>query len=885
MNMKKVLNAPSSVDIVTIEEHVKSSELIKTADSSRIFDYELNDKATTSKLLKAAKRTPIEVEENSCSSNLVFSAGAWYHAVLSSVKYWNDVKGEKTCKIGDYAVKVSGVKLGKENNGKHVNTQIVFFADRDKVVCHLYNTTQRILINGHGYKKFIDLFLKPFLVAKINECLDDIENFNDEVVAKLGPKTVKRSNIKFKKGPAFPCHSCEYAAKSVLGLKKHKKNEHILSFNSSNKMLEPRQSTRNNSVIENLMIEDITVTDMSNDSVDILQENVLKYTCKECNFATTSKSHIDGHVKSKHLADKNEEVRFVCIICKHEFSEVDDYNSHVKAHERITMTRMMHDKDEEIAELENIVFCYILEDQIKDMEDEKLKSKIKSGCNLSCNQCEFETDNDVSLKGHMQITHKSAKVKLAKNILKIKCNQCSYECKLNIQMKKHVEIKHVEKLIPDYKCNLCDFGANFITEIWNHKLDNHAGETFNVNKFDESAKYNLIFNLVAEQNVDLMEEVTNLKNGIKEVLEQLINEFEDNMKSLKNEVRIQNAETTKVILDLKNTIIKTENKSPSVSENCPPSSSSTSKASAKPSPSASSVPPPKASWVKNCKPKKITKTEYQRRPRVLMIGDSIAHNTNFRKLEAVTNVTIKTSKAYSSAWDKDAKFKHLNVTDVVKTELEKAPFDHLLLAAPTVDITNLDASKSKPTDTTDIFKQNVGTSCQNMIKAAEDALANHPGLKKVTIMNHAPRFDTKDVDPVCLKSNLASFANSYLLELWLDSPQKNKIFIGSHNLECSVSTRNMRYRDERTGRYDGVHMYGYAGKTAYTESVLNILLSTLQPQAPAPAQQCGDPAFDDYHTRCPQAKYMRGQKKMYSAAVAGNGPIKTQNRFSPLGNY
>ena len=90
-----------------------------------------------------------------------------------------------------------------------------------------------------------------------------------------------------------------------------------------------------------------------------------------------------------------------------------------------------------------------------------------------------------------------------------------------------------------------------------------------------------------------------------------------------------------------------------------------------------------------------------------MIGDSIAHHTNFNFVERVTHSTIKTAKAYSSAWDKDARFKHLNVTDVAKNELENAAFDHLVLAAPTVDITNLETINVKPDDPTEIFKHKV----------------------------------------------------------------------------------------------------------------------------------------------------------------------------------
>ena len=153
-----------------------------------------------------------------------------------------------------------------------MNTQIVFFADREKIICHLYNTTQLILVNRRGYRKFIELFLKPFLSSKIYECLDVIEEFNDEVVQQHGPKTVKRSNVKLNRGPIYSCHSCEFAAQSAPALKKHKKLEHLLSFNSSRKMEDHRQSTRNNSGIENLLIEDVLVTDLGHWSGNLLEE-------------------------------------------------------------------------------------------------------------------------------------------------------------------------------------------------------------------------------------------------------------------------------------------------------------------------------------------------------------------------------------------------------------------------------------------------------------------------------------------------------------------------------------------------------------------------------------------------------------------------------------
>ena len=158
MVVKEALNAPMSKEQVSIEEHVKSSDIHKKTSAFITFDYELNDKSAKAKLLKAAKRKSLEVEDKSGATNLIFSAGSWYHTALPAVKYWDEVKGEKSCTVGDYEVKIGGIIQGKEANGKHVNTQVVFYVDRDKIVCHLYNTTQLIMVNGHGYKNSLTFF-------------------------------------------------------------------------------------------------------------------------------------------------------------------------------------------------------------------------------------------------------------------------------------------------------------------------------------------------------------------------------------------------------------------------------------------------------------------------------------------------------------------------------------------------------------------------------------------------------------------------------------------------------------------------------------------------------------------------------------------------------
>ena len=102
-----------------------------------------------------------------------------------------------------------------------------------------------------------------------------------------------------------------------------------------------------------------------------------------------------------------------------------------------------------------------------------------------------------------------------------------------------MEQKHKEKRVPDYQCDLCEFGGDLITDIWSHKLDKHADESLGYKNTDEQAKNNMFFNFVAEQNLEVVEEVMNMKNGMKQVIDQLITDFEDTMKELKDEMMKQ----------------------------------------------------------------------------------------------------------------------------------------------------------------------------------------------------------------------------------------------------------------------------------------------------------------------------------------------------------
>ena len=123
------------------------------------------------------------------------------------------------------------------------------------------------------------------------------------------------------------------------------------------------------------------------------------------------------------------------------------------------------------------------------------------------------------------------------------------------------------------------------------------------------------------------------------------------------------------------------------------------------------------------------------------------------------------------------------------------------------------------------------------------------------------------------KPKLAKLANATLGELWFNSKQKHKIFIGQHSLEGSGKSASNydRYRGQNTGKYDVVYLYGKAERTDYTNSVNTIIMLFKINQNNATSYESGRAQSDD-HTNSPQAKYQR----RYQSSIS------TSNRFSVL---
>ena len=145
-----------------------------------------------------------------------------------------------------------------------------------------------------------------------------------------------------------------------------------------------------------------------------------------------------------------------------------------------------------------------------------------------------------------------------------------------------------------------------------------------------------------------------------------------------------------------------------------------------------------------------------------------------------------------------------------------------MLQAGSVDITNLN-TKDNPAEYLDYFKQEVVISAKNFFQVGENALSNFSSLEKVVLLKQVPRYDPVDVDLLSIKPALAQLYNNTITDQWMNSKFKENIILGSHNIDCTGAIKESRYRETKSGKFDGIHLFGSSGCKAYTLSVLNIL--------------------------------------------------------------
>ena len=474
---------------------VDDCEIMKISEGNRKFEYNMNDKTAKAKLIKGAKREAFEVENNQSSSNLIFSVGSWNHLVLPTIHYWNSNNSLKTCENEGIEVKIVSIKTGRDVMGKHIDTQVIFSVNREKAVCHLYNTTQKILVNGNAYAQLVDHFLRPYFVAKLPIFESQISNYNNLVLETLGSRKVKRADVKYNGGSAFACAKCDVSCKTLSLLEKHKRKTHAINLSvsvsrlvSTSQAAIPRHSTRNNSLDEIILDDNLTITDLtSNNSTKNQALEIVKFTCAECQFKTKEEDRMDIHVKETHGNSTVTDIDMICGECNHRFEVKEDYIAHMKTHDKTVVGEgkvmlMETDLKDEIVKavsLEKSVKCKTCKMEFEDnhkLEVHKKDVDTSTALLIECVKCKIFFPSAEQFEDHTKTAHLTDLTDHTKTKHNVKCRKCGYEFTTLNDLDQHMEETHGKRAnmilssesTREHACKYCDFEGNSEETIEDH---------------------------------------------------------------------------------------------------------------------------------------------------------------------------------------------------------------------------------------------------------------------------------------------------------------------------------------------------------------------------------------------------------------------------------
>jgi hypothetical protein len=229
----------------------------------------------------------------------------------------------------------------------------------------------------------VEKFLDPFLRKKIENLVSEANIFNKNVLTNL-TKTVKRGNVKFKTSSTLSCNRCSQVADSVSQLHEHMQNIH--EFSSSIQTESAKfQSTRNNSNVESLMIEDVSLNVLLDDSIEKPKVDDDEPTLDEA--ANVAEEQID-------VAND----RYKCDIFYKDNSPCV-YRS-TTATEMLKHTELVHGdkKDEEVMDTRNAE----IKEDVKEVEPEQMQEEEKTNdsqvkVDMSENEKEGERINEETL--------------------------------------------------------------------------------------------------------------------------------------------------------------------------------------------------------------------------------------------------------------------------------------------------------------------------------------------------------------------------------------------------------------------------------------------------------------------------------------------------------
>ena len=602
------------------------------------------------------------------------------------------------------------------------------------------------------------------------------------------------------------------------------------------------------------------------------------FKCFKCSFENEDKTVVDNHENDAHP---------ILVELSSNSDEVDDSRNEA------TWGANIEDapKQSTTTKTTECVICPFCKLQSKDLD--MLKKHIESI--HTTGDIKRNTEDDIIAKDsepctkcqYCSVTGNQAEMRRHLEIIHFVCTQCTSSFMDSTTLKNHIEAKHTE--IEPFPCEICGLVvANFFL-LQEHVQTHNKQSRMPCQHCEFSAKDTqslkshmiecheevVILHTMAQQVdnlTDNFESFETFKTEVANMFKSLFdhqNIVQQEMFLIRNHLTTQARPATDDAQHIPRTSQPTRNPD---SVGPPPSRSPPRRSS---SPLPRTAPSRQTSGAAPNIPSSSTREQKQ----ILYIGDSISANANFNALEAATEAEFVRVKAYSAVHDtvsndakRAAKFPASNFKDVIPNELKKKKYECLVVQAGSVDITNLN-TKDDPAKHIDYFREETIKSATSLFNSATNALSVQPTLKKVVLMKQTPRYDPSSEDPMALKPALALLFNNTLTGLWTESPNRERLFIGNHNIECSGAIREARYRETKSGKYDGYHLFGSSGTKAFTLSVLNILK-----KAEVTSSEY------NFHQSCPQSKRQHRGSKSHARQNHGGHQnvftVPTNNRFS-----
>ena len=173
---------------------------------------------------------------------------------------------------------------------------------------------------------------------------------------------------------------------------------------------------------------------------------------------------MDTHVQTLH-----EKSAFICRHCNHNFAEKEDFNTHVKTHDKPKGRQKKKETDPLVTPVD-------IGNDIPNMME--VATNV-----IECTKCAFVFPEVLDLAAHMEQRHAAPSLTKPttginrENIVEIEdstCKECGHEASDDTTLEKHRIDKHGASKQPSFKCHKCDYESDDTQAIDSHGRAKHG---------------------------------------------------------------------------------------------------------------------------------------------------------------------------------------------------------------------------------------------------------------------------------------------------------------------------------------------------------------------------------------------------------------------------